>query len=240
MAGEVDDGEQQIADFRRRPRALSPASIACFDLVGLLADLGEHRQRIVPVEADLAGLLLQLERAGQGGQGDRHAGERTRSLGRRAAARLGAFGLLLGLDAVPQAFDRLGRKPARLAEHMRMPADQLGGDGLDHVAEVERALLLRHAGVEHDLEQEVAQFVPQVDEIAARDRVGDLVGFLDRVGRDASRSPARGPRGSRVPGVRSAAMISISRGMSREGVMPLPGSAGCSSPSGPSPPLRSD
>ena len=48
----------------------------------------------------------------------------------------------------------------------------------------ERALLLGHAGVEHDLQQQVAEFVPQVVEIAALDRVGDLVGFLDGVGRD--------------------------------------------------------
>ena len=55
-----------------------------FDLVGFLADLGEHRARIVPVEADPAGLVLQLEGAGQRGQGDRHAGER--ALLRRLAA----------------------------------------------------------------------------------------------------------------------------------------------------------
>ena len=34
-----------------------------FDFVGFLADLGEHRARVVPVEADLAGFLLELERA---------------------------------------------------------------------------------------------------------------------------------------------------------------------------------
>ena len=67
---------------------------------------------------------------------------------------------------------------------MRMPPDELFGDRLDHVAEIERALLLGHAGVEHDLQEQVAEFVAQIVEIAARDRVGDLVGFLDGVRRD--------------------------------------------------------
>ena len=64
----------------------------------------------------------------------------------------------------------------------------------DHVAEIERALLLRHAGVEHDLEQEVAQFLAQVVEIAARDGVGDLVGLLERVGRDGREILLQVPR----------------------------------------------
>ena len=45
-------------------------------------------------------------------------------------------------------------------------------------------LLLRHAGVEDHLEQQVAEFVLQIREIAALDGVHDLVGFLERVGRD--------------------------------------------------------
>ena len=73
-----------------------------------------------------------------------------------------------------------------VGKDVRMAADQLGGDGLDHVAEIEGALLLRHAGVKDDLEQQVAEFVLEVVEIAAGDGVGDLVGFLERVGRDGS------------------------------------------------------
>ena len=58
MARKIDDGEQKIADFAR--------GIGCiaiergFDLVGFLADFVQHRARIVPVEADLAGLVLQF------------------------------------------------------------------------------------------------------------------------------------------------------------------------------------
>ena len=91
---------------------------------------------------------------------------------------------------------------------MRMPADELFGDRLDHVAEIERALFLGHAGVEDDLEQEIAQFFLEIGEIVARDGVGDLVGFLDACTARWSRNSAPGPTDSRSAGVRSAAMIS--------------------------------
>ena len=54
----------------------------------------------------------------------------------------------------------------------------------DHVAEIERTLLLRHASVKDDLKEQVAQFVAEVIEVATGDRVRDLVGFLDGVWRD--------------------------------------------------------
>ena len=75
-----------------------------------------------------------------------------------------------------------------------MAAQELLGDRLDHVAEIERALLLRHAGMEHDLEQEVAEFFAQIVEVAARDGVGDLVGFFERVGRDGREILLQVPR----------------------------------------------
>ena len=80
------------------------------------------------------------------------------------------------------------------AEHMRMAANELLGDGLDHVAERERALFLRHAGVKHDLQQQVAQFVLEIGKVAARNGVGDLVGFLDRIRRDGREILRQVPR----------------------------------------------
>ena len=62
------------------------------------------------------------------------------------------------------------------------------GDGFDHVAESEFALFLGHAGVEDDLQQEVAEFVTQIVEIAARYGVGDFIRFLERVGGDGLES----------------------------------------------------
>ena len=79
---------------------------------------------------------------------------------------------------------------------MRMPADELFGDGLHHVAEIEGALFLRHAGMKDDLQQQIAQLLAQIGKIAARDGVGDFVGFLQRIGRDGRRFCAD-PRDSR-------------------------------------------
>ena len=101
---------------------------------------------------------------------------------------------------------------------MRMPPDHLGGDGFDHIAECERILFLRHAGMKHHLQQEIAEFVAEIVEIAARDGVGDFIGFLDGVGGDGRKFCSRS-HGQPLPGVRSAAMISSKPEISREGVM---------------------
>ena len=56
---------------------------------------------------------------------------------------------------------------------------------LRDIFETEQAALLSHARMEHDLQQQVAQFLAQFRHGVTLDRVGDLVGFLDRVRRDA-------------------------------------------------------
>ena len=63
MAGEVDHREQQVADLGGGIAFIAGIELG-FDFVGFLADLGEHGARVVPVEADPAGLVLQLEGAG--------------------------------------------------------------------------------------------------------------------------------------------------------------------------------
>ena len=99
---------------------------------------------------------------------------------------------------------------------MRVAAYKLGGDGLDDVREIKGALLLCHSGVEHDLQQEVAKLILQPGQIVASDSVGDLIGFLKRVGAMVRKFCSRS-HGQPLPGVRRAAMISIRREMSREG-----------------------
>jgi hypothetical protein len=71
-----------------------------------------------------------------------------------------------------------------LGENVRMPADQFVTDTSRHIGEVELAGLLGHARMEHDLKQQIAQFIAQSREITAPDGVGDLVGFLHRERRD--------------------------------------------------------
>src|SRR5713226_1816678 len=79
--GALDGGEPEIADLAGEffRRALVERGL---DLVRLFSNLRQHRARIVPVEPDLAGLLLQLEGAGERGEGDRHARERAGSAAR--------------------------------------------------------------------------------------------------------------------------------------------------------------
>ena len=71
-----------------------------------------------------------------------------------------------------------------VAEDVRMAAFHLVADAVDDVVEREVAGFLGHLRVEDDLELEIAEFVGERVHIVARDRVGDLIGFLDRVGRD--------------------------------------------------------
>ena len=183
MARQIDQCKQEIAGFFSEFVGIAAIERG-FDLVGFLADLVQHRARIVPVEADAGGLALQFHRPRQRRLSGLDAGQQrlVRSF-RRPPRR--AFGFLLGLDAIPGVCHMRGRQaPILVGEDMRVPPDHLSGDRLDHIAEGEGILLLRHAGVIHHLQQEIAEFVAQIFEIAARDGVGDLIGFLDGVGGD--------------------------------------------------------
>ena len=125
-----------------------------------------HRAR----QRGLTGLDVRQQRTGRRGLG--------------GTAR-GALGLFLGLDALPRALDAGGRDVAvPVGKDMRMPPDHFSANRFNHVAKAERVLLFGHAGVVDDLKQQVAEFIPEVVEIAARNRVGDLIGLFDRVGRD--------------------------------------------------------
>ena len=97
-----------------------------------------------------------------------------------------------------------------LAEHVRMAADHLVGDRASDVGEGEAAGFLGHARVVDDLEQQIAEFVRQSGEVAPSDRVGDFVGFLDRVGRDRAKV-CSWSQGQPRSGSRSAAMMSSKR-----------------------------
>src|SRR5690606_1776574 len=61
-------------------------------------------------------------------------------------------------------------------------------DRSGHIVEREMAGFLGHARMEHDLQQQIAEFAAQFRHVVARNRVGDFVGFLDRIGRDRRES----------------------------------------------------
>ena len=71
MACEVDDGEQQVADF-----LLDHLGRRGGDLVEFLDDLGLGAFDVGPVEAGARGALLKLGGAFERGQRHGHAGER--------------------------------------------------------------------------------------------------------------------------------------------------------------------
>ncbi len=71
-----------------------------------------------------------------------------------------------------------------IAEDVRVAPDQLVTDGADHPREGEGALLLGHAGVEDDLQQQVPQFIAQFLQKTGLDRLRDLVGLFQGIGQD--------------------------------------------------------
>jgi len=75
--------------------------------------------------------------------------------------------------------------------------------------------------MEHHLQEKIAQLVSEVVQVAARNRVSDFKCFLDGVGRNGRKILLEIP-GQPVKGVRSWAMISRSREISRDGVIKRP------------------
>ena len=71
-----------------------------------------------------------------------------------------------------------------IAEDVRMATLHLVANAVQYLVEREVAGFGRHLRVEDDLQRKIAEFVLEVREIAALDRVGDFIGFLDRVRRD--------------------------------------------------------
>ncbi len=99
-----------------------------------------------------------------------------------------------GFHLFPRHGLRIGVLDTRIAEHMRMSANQFVIDGSDHVLERERTLLAGHLRVEDHLQQQVTELVLQVGEVAALDGLGHFVGFLDGVGRDTGEILLHVPR----------------------------------------------
>ena len=202
MAREIDADKEDVADFvlqscvrsgilgRGGDRIELDA-----DFLDLLVQLGDHRRRPRPVEADRCRALLQFQRALPFGHAAGDAGQRAGILVGALRLAFAAFvqfpvaGLRFGVG-IPRIKSGAGSASRGIGtslsgKYVRMPAFHLVGDRFDHVGECESSPgLLGHARMEHDLKQQVAEFVAQVVHVATVDRVGNLVGFLDRVRRD--------------------------------------------------------
>jgi hypothetical protein len=95
VAGEVDYREQHVAHLQGH-LVTAPGVQRLLDLVQLLAELGEDRAGLAPVEAGPRRPLLELERAGEGGQRQGNVREQA-----RVAPGLGLGGPLGGLRVLP-------------------------------------------------------------------------------------------------------------------------------------------
>ena len=120
---------------------------------------------------------------------------------------------LVGLDPLPLAVDVRRRPRLRVAEDVRVAADDLRGDRRLDVGQVEDALLGRELGVEHDLEQQVAELLGELRRRAAprarrRPRRPPRAG-----GCGATRGSARDPTGSRRAARSRCAIQGIAHGL---------------------------
>ena len=186
MAGQVRDGEQQVADLLGPPRgaarptspasaaaAASPGSEQLLELGDLLVELGDDFARLPPVEADSGRLLGEPV----GGHQRRQRG------GGGAVEQRPAFALLRPhLAALPGFAHRLGGGQGLAAEDVRMAGDHLGFHRVEGGAERGAAGLLDEAGDEDDLEEQVAELAGELGAVAAVERRGDLMGLLEQVG----------------------------------------------------------
>jgi len=144
----------------------------------LLENLFHDWPGIGPVEADARRAPLNLCRAQQRRQGQGDAIEDAFRHPRLTRAGLP----LAGLVFLPGLALRRGRGNLGVPEDMRVAAQHLVGDRRGNIIEGEELGFLGHPGMKDDLEQQVAELVLQRRLVPARNRIGDLVGFFDRVG----------------------------------------------------------
>ena len=167
LAREIHHREEQVADLLLHRIGIAQRG---FDLRDFLAHLRKDRPRLAPVEAHLRRLLLHLVRMQQRGQPAGDAVER----GLHRAA------FFLALDLVPAPQHRRGIRAPVVAEHMRMPADELRRDLPRHRVEIVAPLLVRDLRVEDRLEQQIAEFLAEISVIPRIDGRHDLVSLLQQ------------------------------------------------------------
>ena len=177
MAGEVDHREQEVAELpRARPGRASATARA--QLADLLLDLGQDRRRPPPVEPDPRRAFLQLERAGQG---------RKAPAARRQDARVVAARGLRARRRLAVLPDTVARRAAGRASSSPNTCGC-------------RAIILSAIACATPSKSNAPSSAPSARgrppaaadrparlagrPVLALDRVGDLVGLLDRVGRD--------------------------------------------------------
>ncbi len=180
VARQIHAGEQQITDLVDPLGGVHMGRQGLPALVQLLPDLIEDPIDRVPIEAHRGGPPLELLRPHQGREGLGDPGEDRTARVTVLARPLG------GLLPLPVGAHRRLVLQVRITEDVGVPADHLVADGPHHVRKGEGAVLLGHAGVEDHLEQQIPQLIPQTVQVIVLDRLGDLIGLLQRVRQDGA------------------------------------------------------
>ena len=174
-AGDVHDGEEEVADLRRHallPLAAGREQLG-LELGDLLVQLDEDVRVALPVEAEV-----------RGARGQAHGLQERRKRPRDAVERRGRTALflaLLALELLPLHADALGVPDRGLAEDVRVARDHLVVDALRDAREVEGAALLPELREKDDLEEEIAQLALQLPPVLARKSVENLVALLEKI-----------------------------------------------------------
>ena len=203
MAREIGDREQEIADLvldRAARAGLPSASRTSRSSSSILADDLARRpasrsRRSRPSRVSFTARV----RAGRpaGTPASRPAAAGSSGCPPRLAPR--ALGLLGCLDLAPERLDAVGREVARVAEHVRMAADQLARDAPRPRRRNRTRRPPRPSGHGTRPGAEGRRVRPCRSRRSPRcDRVGDLIGFLDRVGRDGREILLEVPRAARA------------------------------------------
>ena len=164
------------------------APSSALELAQLFAQRADRAVDVGVVEAALArrgAAACARAAARAGSRGPR----RTGTVSRPASPRLIASQLLSTSCGVPRR---------RLAEHVRMAADQLLGAVIGHGGQIAGAALLEQHGEEVHLKQHVAELVHELGVVAGVRGVGELIRLLDACAARSSARPARDPTGIRA------------------------------------------
>ena len=188
FAGEVGHDEEEVSDlgleFGRSFLSLGVFGEFLADLGEFFVDLFGNADGAGPVEADLAGFLLELGGAEEGGEAFANPVEE----GFFFVAFFGA------LDVFPLGEDTIGGADGRIAIDVGMTADEFVADAAGDVVEIEAIAFLCELGVKDNLQEKVAEFFLEIFVVLGLDCGNGFVSFLDKIGDEGIMSLLGVPR----------------------------------------------
>ncbi len=198
MAAQVDHGKQQVAELRfdcRLARRIAGCGFG-LQLRRLFREFGHQLAPARPVEAGFLRLGAELGGLSQRGQRAQHAVEPRGRLLFAPKARPAACNAFSAALISSQLRRTAAAEPSTSASTSALfPAAREASSPktcgwrrtslrfrcVEHIGDGEVALVGGHLGIEEHLQQQIAELLGQVREVAALDGVEDLVGLFQRV-----------------------------------------------------------